>query len=256
MADISATLAQLPLLRGLDEDALAAIAAAGVTIRLVAGDVLVRQGDVGDTLYLLLTGALRVRVSEPTSVAGYRTVASLAPGEVVGELALLASVPRSADVVAVEESSLLLFDRVHALGLLGAHPAIARRVMGQIATRLALAAPMAPAERRPTQGDVSMWQLKQGNEARLRPTLAAASDAVRASLAEHGVRSVRFFQHGRTLVRVWTAEGRAGDAPDPALVDAIASLTATIRPLLEEPDEEQGACVLVYEWRASGTAGT
>jgi thiol peroxidase len=137
MADLNATLAGLPLLHGLDEEALRAIAAAGEPMWLAAGDMLIRQGDMGDTLYLLLSGALRVQFSQQRLSAGLATPPAIMPGELAGELALLASLPRSADVVAVEASMLLMFDRVHALGLLGAHPALARRVMAQIATRLA-----------------------------------------------------------------------------------------------------------------------
>jgi hypothetical protein len=65
---------------------------------------------------------------------------------------------------------------------------------------------------------------------------------------------MRVYQHGRTVVRVWTAEGNAGGVPDPIVADAVASVTATIRPLLEEPDEDQGACALIYDWHASATA--
>ena len=251
MAEISTTLAQLPLLRGLDEDALAGVAAAGVLIRLAAGDVLVRQGDIGDTLYLLMTGALRARVNAPDGDAEPHTVAFIMPGEVVGELALLASVPRSADVVAVEDSSLLMFDRVHALGLLGAHPVLARRVMAQIAARLAHTVATSRPEQRHTHEGVSAWRLKVGGEATLRRALTAVPAEIYSALAASEVRSVRIFQHDRTVVRVWTATGKDGDAPDPAAIDAIASLTATFWPLLEEPGEEEGACALLYEWQAS-----
>jgi CRP-like cAMP-binding protein len=246
MADISTTLAQLPLLRGLDEDALAAIAAAGVPIRLNSGDFLVRQGDLGDTLYLLLTGALLARVGSSAGDAASLTVATIMPGEVVGELALLASVPRSADVVATEESTLLMFDRVHALGLLGAHPAIARRVMGQIAARLAHAASISRPGRQPVLEGVSVWQLKAGNEAALRHALTSLP-AERETLDQAGMRSVQIFQRGRTIVTVWTAEG----APDPTF--AAESATAPIQSLFEEPDEEHGPCVLIHSWQAPGT---
>jgi CRP-like cAMP-binding protein len=251
MADISSTLAQLPLLRGMEEDALSAVATAGVPIRLAAGDVLVRQGELGDTLYLLMTGALVARVRPSEGDVEPRAVAWIMPGEVVGELALLASIPRSADVVAIEDSSLLMFDRVHALGLLGAHPVFARRVMAQIATRLAHTVAAPASGQGSSRERVSAWRLKAGSEAALRAALAAAPTGVPRVFAASGVRRVRFYQRDRLLVRVWSAEGMTEDTVDPAALDAIASLTATIWPLLEEPGEEAGAGELIYEWLAS-----
>ncbi len=256
MADISSTLAQLPLLRGFDEDALAAIATGGVPIQLAAGDVLFQQGDLGDTLYLLLSGALRVRAGSPAGGAAPHTIASIVPGEVVGELALLASVPRSADVVAVEESSLLMFDRVHALGLFGAHPALTRRVMGQIATRLAQAAAASRPEGQPAHQGVSVRQLQAGKEAELRPAVASLLAAERESLIQAGVRSVQIFQRGRMVVTVWSAVENAAGTPDPLFAYATGPAAAALESLFKRPSEEQGACALVHSWQASDTPET
>jgi CRP-like cAMP-binding protein len=254
VADISTTLAQLPLLSGLGEEALTAIATAGTVIRLTAGDVLVRQGDIGDTLYLLLSGELRAQVNASTDEATYRAVASILPGEVVGELALLASIPRSADVVAVEESTLLMFDRVHALALLGAHPSFARRVMGQIAMRLAQTTAAPQFDWSPSRERVRVWQLKAGNEAMLRQALASVPAEAHDAFIGSGMRSVQIFQRDRTVVEIWTAMGKASDGPDPVAADADTLLMGAIRPLLEYPDEAQGPCALVYDWYASGIA--
>ncbi|HWE64327.1 MAG TPA: cyclic nucleotide-binding domain-containing protein [Chloroflexota bacterium] len=247
MADITTALAQLPLLRGLGDEALTAIAEAGVPIQLATGDVLVRQGELDDTLYLLLTGQLCVRRGAAAGEA-----APIVPGEVVGELALLASVPRSADVVAVEESSLLKFDRVHALALLGAHPTFARRVMGQIAARLAHGAPapeVAPsahAGRQARHEGVSVRRLKAGSETALRQTLAATPAADLETAGRGGVRSMQIFQRGRIMITIWASEGNAEEAPDPLFAQAPEAM----RSLFEEADEEQGACELLYSWQA------
>ena len=64
----------------------------------------VKQGGPGDAMFLLLDGEVRVRVM----IAGKeRILVTLAPGEFFGEVALLDSGPRSADVVASKESLLL-----------------------------------------------------------------------------------------------------------------------------------------------------
>jgi CRP-like cAMP-binding protein len=62
--------------------------------KLAAGDVLARQGDPGDSLFLLLDGVLDV------SVDG-KALGDLGPGAVVGERAILESSPRTATLTAV-----------------------------------------------------------------------------------------------------------------------------------------------------------
>lgn len=250
MSEISATLARLPLLKGLGMETLTAIAEAGVPIRLAVGDVLFRQGDVGDTLYIVLSGDLHVRVGGAPGVPGTMTLAPITPGEVVGELALLADMPRSADVVAVADSALLMFDRVHALGLLGAHPILARRVMGQIATRLAHAALTSSPQREAAPIGVSVRRLKEGAEATLDRALSSLPMAAYESLAGAGVRSIDTFQRGRTIVTVWTTEGNVDTVPEPSFGSTSTPGNSTLRALFEDADDEQGACTLIHHWQA------
>ena len=65
---------------------------------------IVKQGNPGDAMYLVLEGEVRVRLM----IAGKESVlATLAPGEFFGEVALFDHGPRSADVVANQDSLLL-----------------------------------------------------------------------------------------------------------------------------------------------------
>jgi hypothetical protein len=65
---------------------------------------IVKQGEIGDSMYLILEGELRVRID----VAGRETIlATLGPGEFFGDIALFDQGPRSADVVANKDSLLL-----------------------------------------------------------------------------------------------------------------------------------------------------
>jgi hypothetical protein len=64
----------------------------------------VKQGDHGDTMFLVLEGELRVRIA----VSGKETIlATLAPGDFFGEISLFDHGPRSADVVANLDSIVL-----------------------------------------------------------------------------------------------------------------------------------------------------
>ena len=66
--------------------------------------VVVKQGEQGDTMYLILEGELRVRLV----VGGKETIlATLGPGEFFGDMALFDHGPRSADVVANVDSAVL-----------------------------------------------------------------------------------------------------------------------------------------------------
>lgn len=66
--------------------------------------VIVKQGDCGDTMYLILQGELRVRIN----IAGKETIlATLSIGDFFGDISLFDQGPRSADVVANIDSTLL-----------------------------------------------------------------------------------------------------------------------------------------------------
>jgi hypothetical protein len=69
------------------------------------GTLLTRRGEVGDALYLLLSGAADV-----TSADGTRVVRTLGRGDVVGEMGALRRVPRSADVTVRETIDYLVVD--------------------------------------------------------------------------------------------------------------------------------------------------
>src|SRR5215472_14727832 len=94
--------------------------------QLKAGDVLFAAGEVGGGCYRLHEGLLKVMV---TSASGEeRIVAILGPGAVVGELAMIDRMPRSATVVALRDSVLRFIGR-------GAYE---KRVLGHPQTRQAL----------------------------------------------------------------------------------------------------------------------
>jgi CRP-like cAMP-binding protein len=71
------------------------------------GELLIRDGDPGDTMYVVLEGELEVS----KGAAPHRLVFSrLGPGQVIGEVALVAKVQRTADVTAVTPVKVLVLD--------------------------------------------------------------------------------------------------------------------------------------------------
>jgi CRP-like cAMP-binding protein len=68
-----------------------------------AGQVLVREGEANDRMFIILTGELEVRV-------GGKTVARLKEGELFGELSMIDQEPASGDVVAVTDGEFVTLD--------------------------------------------------------------------------------------------------------------------------------------------------
>ncbi len=78
------------------------LAERGVRRRLADGEVIVREGEPIDALFITLSGRFRVTLSDGTEVA------RLGTGEVVGEIAFVDSSPPSATVTAVGDASVLV----------------------------------------------------------------------------------------------------------------------------------------------------
>ena len=105
-------LGHLPALRslfeGLDRDSTLDVENALEWVDLPAGEILFKQGDAAPDAYVVTAGHLAVVMG---AGACRRTVARIGPGEVVGEMALLADAPRSATVLALHDSYLIRLPR-------------------------------------------------------------------------------------------------------------------------------------------------
>jgi signal transduction histidine kinase len=132
-------LRRVPLFAGLDDEDLVPIAAATTRRRLVTGEILVTQGDAGDALFVVADGELQVfKRSGQADVP----IATLGPGEIVGEMAVLEDRPRIASVRAVTPSQVLRIDRDAILEMVRTRPtatlSILRTVMGRLRSTEAL----------------------------------------------------------------------------------------------------------------------
>jgi len=115
-------LSPLPILSDLDETDLASVLSEVTRVRLPEGDALMRQGEAGDAFYLLAHGGVRVTRKDDGKE---RALAILAPGAILGEIALVTRSPRSATVTAVGDVDAIAVP-VRALGrIAGDHRAVA-----------------------------------------------------------------------------------------------------------------------------------
>jgi CRP-like cAMP-binding protein len=112
-----------------------AVLAQGQLLEFGPGEVVFRQGDQGDRLFLVKSGVLEV-VAAPTDGSEPVVVAYLGTGEVIGELALLTGSPRSATVRSPEHAELFVVDKAVFLDLMDILPAFSRNLCVVLARRL------------------------------------------------------------------------------------------------------------------------
>jgi aquaporin Z len=103
---------------------------------VLAGELVMREGEPGVEAYVVERGRLDVRREGPDGAAGGIPLASLGPGEWVGEMSLLLDEPRSATVVAATDAQLRRVTK-HDMGhVLAADPGRTGELLRQLARRV------------------------------------------------------------------------------------------------------------------------
>jgi NTE family protein len=120
------------LFRTLSSEQRAKTLGAMVRRDLVRGEMLVAQGDPSDSLFMVLHGALAVH---RTGVS--LRFAELRAGELVGEIGFFADGPRTANVIAIRDTSVLVLTRGAYQSLAEDTPAIAEALLAALALRFA-----------------------------------------------------------------------------------------------------------------------
>lgn len=128
-------LAQVPLFHGLPPQALATLAERSARRSFPAGTFLARQRESGTSLYVVLSGMVRVerrdrQYQEPL------VLAVLGPGEVVGEMAVLDGAPRSATVIAIEDCETLEITSTTLLEMIAQYPSVSVVLLQTLSRRL------------------------------------------------------------------------------------------------------------------------
>lgn len=126
-------LRKVPLFRGIDAAKLRLLAFISDRARFTPGEHLCEQGEEGDSAYIILEGAADVVVATDR---GKRTVATVGAHDIVGEIAILCDVPRTATLVATTELEALIVSKENFLKLLKEFPEMALEVMRVLAQRL------------------------------------------------------------------------------------------------------------------------
>ncbi|MCG3174097.1 MAG: hypothetical protein GMKNLPBB_02321 [Myxococcota bacterium] len=108
-AQLVQELRNIPLFAAMSNADLTQLAHAVELRTYKAGNYIIRQGDQGDEFYSIRRGAVEVRITSNTGLEG--TVARLQPGDGFGEIALLQQVPRTASVLATEDTEVFAMKR-------------------------------------------------------------------------------------------------------------------------------------------------
>jgi len=101
------TLARIPLFAGLPAGTREWAARRMIRRQYGAGETIVRQGDIGDTFYVIVRGNVEIDVENGGRVTTRRS----GPGDVFGEIALLQNIPRTATVRAADTLTLYTLSR-------------------------------------------------------------------------------------------------------------------------------------------------
>jgi len=129
-------LAAVEMFRSLPDDAIAALSERAVLRRLDAGEVVFEEGDLGESLFVVREGMLKVvRPALGQSLVLDR----LGPGRAFGEVAVLNETPRLASVISVEPSQVVEIAKADLDEVLEANPLAVRLMLGSLARSLTLA---------------------------------------------------------------------------------------------------------------------
>ncbi|HPK66838.1 MAG TPA: cyclic nucleotide-binding domain-containing protein, partial [Thermoanaerobaculia bacterium] len=138
---LAARLAEVELFAGLAPAQREQLAASARRLFYDDGERLVREGEPGDSLLVIDRGRVRILKRDiGTGTASDLLLATLGPGEYLGEMSLLTGEPRSASVVSDGGCEVLLLDRAAVAPLLAADPAVAEMLSQLLAERTAATA--------------------------------------------------------------------------------------------------------------------
>lgn len=128
-----ACLRKIPLFANIETSKLKLLAFTSERVTFDPGDTLFEQDEMGNCAYIILSGDADVVVRTPS---GPVTVATLGPSEVVGEIAILCDVPRTATVKAHSHLHVLCISKDLFFRIMTEFPQIAVEIMRVLANRL------------------------------------------------------------------------------------------------------------------------
>ena len=122
-------LRSVSLFSGCTNKELEKVARASDEITMTAGTLLIDQGQTGREAFVIVDGSVTIKRNG-------RRVATLGPGDVVGEMSLLDHGPRTATAVCDTDCTLLVIDQRKFLSVIDEVPAISHKLLASLASRI------------------------------------------------------------------------------------------------------------------------
>jgi len=134
--DTAALLASVDVFADLEERELAEIASVAVPRSYERGEILFREGDTGDSCYVVRTGAVIIRRDHTSGSGRSLTLAEFRTGAFFGELAMFGGETRSATAETLEDTSVVVLLSSDIQRVMRTSPQIALKMCAGLADRL------------------------------------------------------------------------------------------------------------------------
>jgi CRP-like cAMP-binding protein len=132
--EVDEVLARAGIFQGVDQEATEALGSQFAVIDAPRGSILFNEGDPGDSLYIVLSG--KVKLGRRSSDGRENLVAVMGPSDQFGELSLFDPGPRTATAVAVTDARVAVLPKEALVSWVSERPQIAMQLMRVIARRL------------------------------------------------------------------------------------------------------------------------
>jgi CRP-like cAMP-binding protein len=114
----------IPFLDGLNDDETRKVLRSGTILSAQANDTIIRAGEVGNELFVILSGLVEVRAAQTG-----KPIAVFEPGQVFGEIAFITNTTRSADVIALDDTEILVVTQNWLKRMMVGSPELASKVL-------------------------------------------------------------------------------------------------------------------------------
>lgn len=123
----------IPLFAKIEPAKLKLLAFTSEHVEYMSGDTLFHEGESGDSAFILLDGVVDILVNTPQ---GAVKVAQLGKNDIVGEIAILCDMPRTATVTAASQLDTLRISKDGFFNLVTQFPQVGVEIMHELASRL------------------------------------------------------------------------------------------------------------------------
>ncbi len=127
-------LKMVPLISEIDSSQLELLAFTSDTQTFESGHILFRQGDIGNEAYIIVRGEVEVIKEGPERTI---TIATLGKNQIIGEIAILIDVPRTATIEAMTDLTTLVISKESFYRVVSEFPSVAIGIMRELASRIA-----------------------------------------------------------------------------------------------------------------------